>query len=193
MTAAGITEQQIRDDAAAEHVDGMTRAAQALAERVRDAERLFLTDIASVQRTYTLRLSVLDPGPAGTAALSPDAADALVPGEADGDDGSDHPESRDCASLLPTGELMNPACPEEARYYDIDQVAYVVTNSAGQVRVLTSFGTLPGWDTGTGHAIRHDQTWYPLGTWRVTGISNYRTRLVLGEIPDRPLRHWVFK
>jgi hypothetical protein len=43
------------------------------------------------------------------------------------------------------------------------------------------------------HTIRHDQTWHPLGTWRVAGIRNHRSGNVIGSIPSRPLRHWVFK
>lgn len=123
----------------------------------------------------------------------------LIPGEdSDWRDGNDdEPFNWDAAALLPTGELMNPARPEDARYYDRSQVAYVVTDViSGLVRVLTSFGALNGWDLGSEHAIRHDQSCLPLGTWRVTGIRDYSAGALiapLGEIPDRPLRHWVFK
>jgi hypothetical protein len=126
----------------------------------------------------------------------------LIPGEVSGwrDGNDDEPFDYDASALLPTGQLMNPAHPEGARYYDRGQVAYVVTGPAGSplpgVRVLTSFGVLVGWDLGSEHAIRHDQSCLPLGTWRVTGIRDYSAGALiapLGTIPDRPLRHWVFK
>lgn len=117
-----------------------------------------------------------------------------VPGEDEmrGDYPDDDP---DATSLLPTGQLMNPAHPEHDPFFDPQQCAHVVRETTGgQLRVLTSFGNLgPAWDIGTEHAIRHDQTWHPLGTWAVIGFRNYRDGLTLGEVPDRPLRHWVFK
>ena len=100
-------------------------------------------------------------------------------------------------SLLPTGAMMNPARPEDAAYYDKDQVAYIVTGVSqdcyGVIRVLTSYGRLNGWNLNTLHTIRHDQSCRSLGRWRVTGIRNYKTGWQKGEIPDRPVRQWVFK
>lgn len=125
--------------------------------------------------------------------------DWMVPHEEDtlhdGDD--DEPWDDHAWSLLPTGETMNPVRPQDATYYDRNQVAHIVTGVSsdcfGVVRVLTSFGRLRGWNLHTIHAIRHDQSCRSLGRWRVTGIRNYKTGWRAGEIPDRPVRHWVFK
>lgn len=137
--------------------------------------------------------------PAVPAASPPPPADPLIPHEDgtlhDGDD--DEPWDEHAWSLLPTGETMNPARPEGATYYDRDQVAYIVTgvspDNDGAVRVLTSFGPLNGWTLNTFQTIRHDQSCRDLGRYRVTGIRNYKTGFQAGEIPDRPVRQWVFK
>jgi hypothetical protein len=122
-------------------------------------------------------------------------ADEPVPGEEYENDHDEDDEDPDAESLLPTNETMNPARPEDAVYFDRNQVAYVVAleGNPSVLRVLTSFGSLRGWDIGSVHTIRHDQTWHPLGTWRVAGIRNHRSGNVIGSIPSRPLRHWVFK
>jgi hypothetical protein len=131
------------------------------------------------------------------------AEDVLVPGEDDTCHDDDHGDPWDdsAASLLPTNELMNPAHPEGAMFYDEHQVAYVVrqlspgdpAGTHGPVRVLTSYGPLHGWTLDTEHAIRHDQSGRSLGLWLVTGIRNSKTGWYVGAVPDRPLRQWVFK
>jgi hypothetical protein len=131
------------------------------------------------------------------------AEDTLVPYEDSTiyDGGDDEPWDNSASSLLPTGALMNPAHPEGAVYYDEHQVAYIVrqlspgdpAGTHGPVRVLTSYGRLRGWTLDTEHAIRHDQSGRSLGLWLITGIRNHKTGWQAGEIPDRPLRQWVFK
>lgn len=121
---------------------------------------------------------------------------AEIPGESDASERDDWDAANwDAAALLPTGKTMNPARPEDATYYDKRQVAYIVTGPGrtGLIRVLTSFGELNGWTLDSEHEIRHDQTARDLGRYRVTGIRNYTTGQQAGEIPDRPVRHWVFK
>lgn len=65
------------------------------------------------------------------------------------------------AALLPTGEKMNPAHPQDAAYFDENQVAYVMRRldqpRTRPTRVFTSYGSV-GWELGSQHQIHHDQT-----------------------------------
>jgi hypothetical protein len=102
--------------------------------------------------------------------------------------------SRNSAALLPTGTKMNPMDPKDATYYDEGQVAYVVESEDGKFKVLTSFGSLGSdWAVGRCHEIHHDQTFRNFGFFTVTGIRNYKTSEVTGEVPSKKLPHWVFK
>jgi hypothetical protein len=166
---------------------------------------ILFPDWATTDREKILaRFAPPGPSPRPDNALSPRQVSDEIPGEDSTDDPDDPDPAFDpeAAALLPAlGKLMNPARPEGALFYDRDQVAYVVRQVSpedrqgtwGAVRVLTSFGRLRGWTLGSEHEIRHDQTFRPLGRWVVTGIRNYKTGWQAGEIPDRPLRQWVFK
>jgi hypothetical protein len=97
------------------------------------------------------------------------------------------------AALLPTGTRLNPSAPEDATYFDPDQLALVVVNDeTGAFRVLTTFGE-SGWPIGETHEIHHDQTMRRLGRFRVVGRANFRTGEREGVVPNRKITHWVFK
>lgn len=104
------------------------------------------------------------------------------------------------AALLPTGTTMNPSKPETAEYFDPSQTAIIVTKDGSadpkDLRVLTTFGD-PGaaWGIGTHHEIHHDQTRRYLGTFTVVGTRNFSQDLLggIGNVPDRKIKHWVFK
>jgi hypothetical protein len=100
------------------------------------------------------------------------------------------------AALLPTGELMNPSKPTTAMYYDEDAVGYIA-RKVGDVapsRVLTSFGrSNDSWAIGTQHTIIHDQTHRDMGRYEVVGFIDFKSGQQMGQVPDRKLRHWVFK
>ncbi len=101
------------------------------------------------------------------------------------------------ASVLPTGESINPRYPQMATYYDVDQVAYVMFKTLDErtrpTRVLTSFGALDGWTLGTEHDLFHDQTGAQLGRYRVVGVHHFGSGEKAGDVPDRKIKHSVFK
>lgn len=99
-------------------------------------------------------------------------------------------------AILPTGESMNPRYPGTATYWDKEQVAYVLFKLSDErtrpTRVVTSFGSAD-LRIGDEADFYHDQTGAQLGRYMVVGIADYRTMTFKGEVPDRALKHSVFK
>lgn len=96
-------------------------------------------------------------------------------------------------AALPANCRMNPTKPETAKFYDKDQIGYVIEQgSPSRRRLFTSFGSL-GWRVGEDKAFHHDQTLRDRGVWRVVGVVNYATGARHGVVPDYALGHWVAK
>lgn len=98
---------------------------------------------------------------------------------------------------IATGTSINPAQPETAEYYEIDQVCYVLADafdSTKKIVAATSFGDL-GYKIGDsfmliaqgGNADRN------LGPRRVIGIADFSAGTTQGNVPNRKLGHRVVK
>lgn len=98
--------------------------------------------------------------------------------------------------ILPTGKSLNPARPEGADYYDPNLVAYVMFKLNDErtrpTRVITSHGVAT-WNLGEKYSLYHDQTGAFLGDYEVVGIADFALGYAVGDIPDRMLKHSVFK
>lgn len=110
---------------------------------------------------------------------------------------------RRAAALLPTGQTMNPASPQDAMFFDAEATMIVVRkmnmaigevdDKASALRVFTTFGGVDDeWTIGTRHYIQHDQTMRDLGQFKVVGIA-LPDGTTSGEVPSRKIKHWVFK
>lgn len=101
--------------------------------------------------------------------------------------------SYDGISIQDTHTTMNPAHPETAEFYDRDQVAYVLKRESGRLLVATSFGPLDQLETGRAYGFHHDQSGRFIGNLLVVGTADFSTGETTGEVPDRAIRHFVFK
>ena len=88
--------------------------------------------------------------------------------------------------VLSTRNKMNPSNPEESEYYNEQQIAYIFDTSRGPV-VITSFGALPGFDVGEVKELEK------LGWSTIIGTHDFSSNKTEGEVPNKPLNHWVFK
>ena len=100
--------------------------------------------------------------------------------------------SRDSHAILTTRTKMNPANPVGADFFSREQTAYVLRNAAGTVIVATSFGDL-AFKTGEWREFHHDQSRRSMGELEVIGVADFTTGETLGEVPDQPVTHYVFK
>ena len=104
---------------------------------------------------------------------------------------------KDVYGILPTHESLNPAT-GEGEYGEPDkQVAYVMFRLDGPTRtrptrVITSFGDV-GWQLGEQYRLYHDQTGKKLGEYEVVGINDGVNGFSVGDVPDRKVKHSVFK
>lgn len=102
------------------------------------------------------------------------------------------------AALLPTKTNINPSKPIGAEYFEIGQVLLILKDG-NKLRCATTFGMLQGWGVGTKHEVHHDQRGYRLGYFEVvglvdtTGAETTEDFIVIGEVPNHRIPHWVFK
>jgi hypothetical protein len=101
-------------------------------------------------------------------------------------------ENVDSHAIFKTDTQMNPYAPENATFYDKEQVAYVLTRPSGTQIVATSFGNL-GLKVGGYYAFHHDQSRRGMGNLEVAGITTFATGTTEGEVPNAKLPHFVFK
>jgi hypothetical protein len=105
--------------------------------------------------------------------------------------------SQESVALLPTKTRINLTEPDQAEYYDVEQVAYVFRGGIeGQDRIFvaTSHGSLgKEFDVGTIHTCKHDQSGGCFGQFTVIGVQFFKTGAKRGETPERKVPHYVFK
>jgi hypothetical protein len=100
-----------------------------------------------------------------------------------------------------TRTTMNPTTPQTAEYYDREQVAYLMLNNKGKLRVVTSFGHLgAGFEVGDNVVLVSDQSGREIGWFTIYAIVNFATGVkhtAKGMSPSllygRKLPHWVVK
>jgi hypothetical protein len=99
--------------------------------------------------------------------------------------------------ILPTGTSINPAT-GEGEYSDPShgQVLFVMfklnDKRTRPTRVFSSYGSVRGWELGTKHSCRHDQTNAFLGDYEVVGIV-HEDGTKEGNVPSIKIKHSVFK
>lgn len=102
------------------------------------------------------------------------------------------------AALLPTQTNINPSKPIGAEYFQAGQTLLILSDG-DKLRCATSYGTPQGWGVGTRHECHHDQAGYRLGYFEVVAMlvtSDEATSdewIIIGELPNRKIPHWVFK
>ena len=94
-------------------------------------------------------------------------------------------------TILPTKSRMNPADPKESKFYDKDQVAYIIARD-GSFRTITSHGKLDI-EVGDTVSVIHSQSNARLGLAVIIGRKVYSNGNVQGEIPEHAVGHWVVK
>lgn len=100
-----------------------------------------------------------------------------------------------------TSTTMDPAAPTTATYYDTDQVAYVMQDNKGSLRVVTSAGALgDSYEIGTMLTLVSDSNGRILGCFTIVAIVNFATGIKYTPkgtskslLFGRKLRHWVVK
>jgi hypothetical protein len=100
-----------------------------------------------------------------------------------------------------TGTTMNPSAPKTAEFYDECQVAYLMQDNKGKLRVVTSHGALGNaYEVGTTLMLVSDSNGRMLGHFTIVGIADFATgakytpKGMAKEILfGRKLRHWVVK
>lgn len=95
-------------------------------------------------------------------------------------------------AIFKTNTKMNPAHPEDNDFYEREQVAYVLRRDNGRLLVATSFGSLQ-LEVSKRYDFHHDQSRRFMGCLEVIGVKSFSTGEVLGDAPDQPVPHFVFK
>ena len=104
----------------------------------------------------------------------------------------------DTVAALPVGESINPANPDRSHYaFGAGQIAYVLWKTSEQrqrpTRVLTSYGTIPGWTIGTEIHLHHGQTGAYMGQYKIVGVVDFDTMESAGDVPDMKIKWQVCK
>lgn len=104
----------------------------------------------------------------------------------------------DSVAALPVGESINPANPDRSHYaFGQGLVGYVLFKTSEQrsrpTRVLTGYGTIPGWTVGTEIHLHHDQTGAYMGQYRIDGVVDFDTMETAGRVPDMKIKWQVLK
>lgn len=99
-----------------------------------------------------------------------------------------------------THTTMNPFAPKSNEYYDADQVAYVMQNNRGIVRVVTSFGSLgESYEVGNCTTLISDANGRDLGVHTIVAIVDFTTmtsyiaKNYSKALINRKLKHCVVK
>lgn len=98
---------------------------------------------------------------------------------------------------LRTGTTMNPLRPQAAKFYDKGQTAYVLFKTSEArtrpTRVYTSFHAFKDVRIGTIVNLTDDQTGANLGAYKVSGIHDFASGEMAGDVINLNLPHSVAK
>lgn len=104
----------------------------------------------------------------------------------------------DAIAILPTGESINPANPDKAHWLYSDDLTALVLFKTSEARtrptrVATTFGGPGDYRIGQKLHFQHDQTGAYFGEYEIVGIHHFASGETAGDVPDRKIKHSVFK